>query len=325
MTPRNRTRSRSRTASTTGRLVAIALVAALGAACAGSATSPGPDFEDPSSDPDAPGTDTDDPGAEVTATQFALPPLEITNRRGYVYEIAVATTHFSHEVVPADPGRARLLVEAEFDVAVKSLIDDRPSPFPLDAAAADAVRVDLLFPMDEDLAQRLHDLRSDGGSSGPGDAPRSLGAFDIGGSPFLRAIPSSLGSSLAAAGRSLQELEPGEVVIWEGWTVPFGADPETERAPSQTHGGAEYGWREEHTTALAAVYDGAPAYVMLVIDGGLFETGNCRWSGGSRTLVHYYDVAAGVWRTPEQMPWGTNDCAPSTWKRPSDPADDDEA
>lgn len=323
MTPR--TRDRVRTSPTVGRLVALALVAALGAACAGGASSPSPDFEDPSSDPDAPGVEVDAAGADVTSTTFALPPLEITNRRGYVYEVAVATTHFSHEVLPADPGRARLLVEAEFDVRVTSLIDDRPSPFPLDADAADAVRVDLLFPMDEELAAALHELRTGRTDSGPGDAPRSLGAFDIGGSPFLRSIPSSLGSSLAAAGRSLRELEPSEVAIWEGWTVPFGAGPDSERGPSQTHGGGEYGWREERITALAAVYDGAPAYVMLVIDGDLLETGNCRATGGARRLVHYYDIAAGVWLTPEQMPWGTNDCAPSTWKRASDPADDDEA
>lgn len=307
-----------------GRLLVLALVAALGAACAGGTESDaGAEFEDPASDPDAPGIEPEDAdGASVTATLFALPPLEITNRRGYSYEITVATTHFTNEVLVADPGRARLLVEAEFDITVTNPIDDRPAPFPLPASAADAFRIDLLFPMDEGLAAELHELRTGRVDSGPGDAPRSLGAYDIGGSPFLRSIPSALGSSLADAGRSLLELEPGEVVVWEGWTVPFGAGPEVERAPSQSHGGGEYGWPEEDIASLAEVYAGEPAYVMLVIDAEPLDVWNCRWSG-NRKLVHYYDIAASRWITPEQMPWGTNDCTPASWKLPSASAGDE--
>jgi len=305
--------SRTRRTRRTGA-IALALAAALVAGCAGTASGPATDLEDPTSPPDAPGVEPTSPdGADVTAAQIGLPTLELTNRRGYAYAVTVEISRFATEIELADPGRTRLLVEAQFDLAVANLLDDRPAPFVVAADDLRAVQVDLLFPMDEELATWLHEQRTRGTEKRDDSAP-SLAALDIGGLPFLRSVPRSLGSSLATAGRSLGDLEASEVAVWEIWTVPFGLGPDAARAPSAAFGDDLRGWSEERIAQLAAVMDSAPAYVRLELGGDLLDSANCRASGGDRRLVHYYDVAAGVWLTPEQMPWDTG-CSPSNWKQ----------
>lgn len=297
-------------------LLALALAATALVGCAGDASDAADDLEDPTSAPDAPGIDEPD-GADVTATQFALPPLEVTNARGYPYEIRVIITHFGTEVTLGDPGNTTLNVEAEYFVEVMNLLDDRRAPFAIPSEWPGAVRLDLLFPMDEDLAHELHELRT-APLPGQGSQVPTLWAIDIGGSPFLRSVPDALGSDLATTGMSVGDLKASEVAVWSVWTVPFDAEATAPRAPSQAFGFDDRGWPEWIVAELDEVYAGSPAYVMLTITGGAMDVVNCRDNMANFQLVHYYDIAADEWRSPEGMPWASADCMPGVWKRPKE-------
>lgn len=301
-----------------GRLLALVLVAALGAACTGGDdVDPGAEFEDPTSPPDAPGVEPEPEaetpdGADVTAVQIGLPPLEIRNGRGYPYRITAEVSHFSTEVALGDPGRTRLLVEAQLDLAVENTLDDRPAPFVIGSDGG-GVRFDVLFPMDEALAAELHEERT-ASLPGQGSDVPYLSALDIGGAPFLRSVARARGSSLASADRSFLDLQASEVAAWEVWTVPFGSEPTADRGPSQVFGFGERGWDEDFIAQLDAVYAGTPAYLRLEFGRDVFDKANCEDSDGSRSLVHYFDVAAGTWLEPEDLPFSPA-CTPIDWKQ----------
>ncbi|MEY3019221.1 MAG: hypothetical protein RLZZ272_205 [Actinomycetota bacterium] len=308
----------ARTGRRTATPVALLLAALLAGACsADGGTDAAPDFEDPSVPADAPGVEPEETdtapadGADVTATQIGLPPLEVENRRGYVYRIELEIPAFSTEVALGDPGRTLLLVEAQLDLAVANVLDDRPAPFLIEAGSAGA-DFDVLFPMERELAAELHERRN-AELPGQGSEVPYLSARSIDGEPFLRSIPRASGSSLVAAGRAFEALEASEVAVWEVWTVPFGSEPSAARGPSQAFGRDERGWDEALIAELAAVYEGAPAYVRVAFGRDVFEATNCEEPGGGRNLVHYFDVAAGSWRTPEELGFGPA-CSPEDWK-----------